>query len=429
MRKQAYSILVYNNPGLLSRMAGLFSRRGYNIESITAGTTADPRFTRITIVASGDEQILSQIEKQVRKMEDVIEIKPLNDSNSVCRELVMIKVRANASERAELISLADIFRAKIVDVEKDCLMIELTGTESKLKAFMELLDGYEILVTAVVGMIGIRPTMAAIREGKRIALANKETLVCGGELVMEEAHDFGAEILPVDSEHSALFQSLQGNRDRGEVKRLILTCSGGPFFGKTTEELQHVTREDALHNPNWSMGAKITVDSASLMNKGLEVIEAMHLYHMTAEKVSIVVHRESIIHSLVEYCDNAMIAQLGSADMRLPIQYALTWPRRVPGPAKELDLWNCGPLTFAHPDLDTFRCLKLALDAARTGGTAGAILNGANEAAVAQFLAGKIRFLEIADKVQRAMETVPVIQNPSLTQVLEADAAAREAAR
>ena len=287
----------------------------------------------------------------------------------------------------------------------------------------------DTVVTAVVGMVGLRPTLAAIREGKRIALANKETLVCAGDLVMEEAHDFGAEILPVDSEHSALFQSLQGNRDRGEVKRLILTCSGGPFYGKKTEELQGMTREDALRHPNWSMGAKITVDSATLMNKGLEFIEAMHLYRMPPEKISILVHRESIIHSLVEYCDNAMIAQLGSADMRLPIQYALTWPRRVPGPAKELDLWNCGPLTFAHPDLDTFRCLKLALDAAKTGGTAGAILNGANEAAVAQFLAGKIRFLEIADKVQRAMETVPVIQDPSLTDVLEADAAAREAAR
>ena len=315
------------------------------------------------------------------------------------------------------------------------LKVRLADTSVKVLAGMDglmeaaALPSADTVLTAVVGMVGLRPTMAAIREGKRIALANKETLVCGGELVMEEAHDFGAEILPVDSEHSALFQSLQGNRDRGEVKRLILTCSGGPFFGRTTEELQHVTREDALHNPNWSMGAKITVDSASLMNKGLEVIEAMHLYHMPAEKVSIVVHRESIIHSLAEYCDNAMIAQLGSADMRLPIQYALTWPRRMPGPAKELDLWNCGPLTFTHPDLDTFRCLKLALDAARTGGTAGAILNGANEAAVAQFLAGKIRFLEIADKVQRAMETVPVIQNPSLTQVLEADAAAREAAR
>ena len=315
------------------------------------------------------------------------------------------------------------------------LRVKLADTNVRVLGGMEglmeaaAIPSADTVLTAVVGMVGLRPTLAAIREGKRIALANKETLVCAGQLVREEARDYGAEILPVDSEHSALFQSLEGNRDRREVKRLILTCSGGPFYGKKREELEGMTREDALRHPNWSMGAKITVDSATLMNKGLEVIEAMHLYQMPPEKISIVVHRESIIHSLVEYCDNAMIAQLGSADMRLPIQYALTWPRRVPGPAKELDLWNCGPLTFAHPDLDTFRCLKLALDAARTGGTAGAILNGANEAAVAQFLAGKIRFLEIADKVQRAMETVPVIQNPSLTQVLEADAAAREAAR
>lgn len=190
-----------------------------------------------------------------------------------------------------------------------------------------------------------------------------------------------------------------------------------------------MTRKDALQHPNWSMGAKITVDSATLMNKGLEFIEAMHLYHMPPEKISIVVHRESIIHSLVEYCDNAMIAQLGAPDMRLPIQYALTWPKRVPGPADPLDIWNCGPLTFGEPDLDTFRCLALALEAAKTGGTAGAILNGANEAAVAQFLAGRIGFLDIADKVAQAMEKVPVIQNPTLTDVLEADAAAREAAR
>ena len=345
---------------------------------------------------------------------------------------------ANRSVR-ELEEQARRFRPELaVLMEEDAaadLKVRLADTGVRVAAGMEglleaaSLPGADTVLTAVVGMVGLRPTLAAIREGKRIALANKETLVCAGELVMSAAEASGAEILPVDSEHSALFQSLEGCRDRGGVKRLILTCSGGPFYGRTTSELKGMTREDALQHPNWSMGAKITVDSATLMNKGLEFIEAMHLYHMPPEKISIVIHRESIIHSLVEYCDNAMIAQLGSADMRLPIQYALTWPRRVPGPAKELDLWNCGPLTFAHPDLDTFRCLKLALDAARTGGTAGAILNGANEAAVAQFLAGKIRFLEIADKVQRAMETVPVIQNPSLTQVLEADAAAREAAR
>ena len=313
------------------------------------------------------------------------------------------------------------------------LRVRLADTPVRVAAGMEgLLEAAELpsadtVLTAVVGMIGLRPTMAAIREGKRIALANKETLVCAGQLVMEEARDFGAEILPVDSEHSALFQSLQGCRDRGEVRRLILTCSGGPFFGKTRTELQGMTRKDALQHPNWSMGAKITIDSATLMNKGLEFIEAMHLYQMPPEKISIVIHRESIIHSLVEYCDRGMIAQLGAPDMRLPIQYALTWPRRTGGPAEPLDLCACGPLTFAQPDLDTFRCLDLALKAARTGGTAGTILNGANEAAVALFLEDRIGFLEIADRVALALDRVPVIPEPSMTQILEADQAAREA--
>ena len=313
------------------------------------------------------------------------------------------------------------------------LKVRLSDTPVRVAGGMEgLLEAAELpqadtVITAVVGMVGLRPTMAAIREGKRIALANKETLVCAGQLVMEEARDYGAKIVPVDSEHSALFQSLQCCKDRGEVKRLILTCSGGPFFGKTRQELQGMTRKEALQHPNWSMGAKITVDSATLMNKGLEFMEAMHLYQMPPEKISIVIHRESIIHSLVEYCDNAVIAQLGAPDMRLPIQYALTWPERVPGPADPLDLCSCGPLTFAQPDTDTFQCLALALEAAKTGGTAGAILNGANEAAVALFLEGKIGFLDIADRVRLAMEQVPVIQDPSMTQVLEADAAAREA--
>ena len=313
------------------------------------------------------------------------------------------------------------------------LKVRLADTPVRVVGGLEgLLEAAELpkadtVITAVVGMVGLRPTMAAIREGKRIALANKETLVCAGQLVTEEARDYGAKILPVDSEHSALFQSLQGCKDRGEVKRLILTCSGGPFFGKTRKELEGMTREDALQHPNWSMGAKITVDSATLMNKGLEFNEAMHLYQMPPEKISIVVHRESIIHSLVEYCDNAMIAQMGTPDMRLPIQYALTWPERVVGPATPLDLCSCGPLTFAQPDTETFQCLALALEAAKTGGTAGAILNGANEAAVALFLEGKIGFLDIADRVRRAMEQVKVIADPSMTQVLEADAAAREA--
>ncbi|HIR84618.1 MAG TPA: 1-deoxy-D-xylulose-5-phosphate reductoisomerase [Candidatus Galloscillospira excrementavium] len=286
----------------------------------------------------------------------------------------------------------------------------------------------DTVITAVMGIVGLRPTLAAIRQGKRIALANKETLVCAGELVMEEAARWGAEIIPVDSEHSAIFQSLQGCRDRGEVKRLILTASGGPFFGYTREQLVHVTLSQALKHPNWSMGAKITIDSATLMNKGLEFIEAMRLYHMPPEKISIVIHRESIVHSLVEYCDNAMIAQLGTADMRLPIQYALTWPERTAGPARALDLLSCPPLTFAQPDYGAFPCLSLALSAARTGGTATAILNGANEAAVARFLAEEIPFGRIAELVERALEQVPAVPSPTLEDILAADEAARAVA-
>lgn len=357
------------------------------------------------------------------------------DVMSACgMEAVALTANSNVARMEEQVRQ---FRPELAvmmdeDAARD-LRVRLADTPVRVASGLEgLLEAAELpaadtVITAVVGMIGLRPTMAAIREGKRIALANKETLVCAGTLVMEEARDYGAEIVPVDSEHSALFQSLQASHDRGEVKRLILTCSGGPFFGKKREELEGMTREDALQHPNWSMGAKITVDSATLMNKGLEFIEAMHLYQMPPEKISIVIHRESIIHSLVEYCDNAVIAQLGTPDMRLPIQYALTWPQRTPGPANPLDLCSCGPLTFAQPDMETFRCLPLALQAARTGGSAGAILNGANEAAVALFLEGKIGFLEIADRVEKAMSRVSVIQEPSMTQILEADAAAREA--
>ena len=316
------------------------------------------------------------------------------------------------------------------------LRVRLADTGVKVLAGMDglmeaaAIQSADTVITAVVGMVGLRPTLTAIGEKKRIALANKETLVCAGELVMAAAREHGAEIIPVDSEHSALFQCLEGNRDRSEVKRLILTCSGGPFYGRKREELRSMTRADALKHPNWSMGAKITIDSATLMNKGLEFIEAMHLYQMPPEKISVVVHRESIIHSLVEYCDNAMIAQMGVPDMCLPIQYALTWPQRVASTAtKPYDIWNSGALTFGAPDLETFRCLALALEAARTGGTAGAILNGANEAAVAQFLAGEIGFLDIGDKVAAAMDVVSVRQDPTLDEILEADHAAREAVR
>ncbi len=287
----------------------------------------------------------------------------------------------------------------------------------------------DTVITAVMGMVGLRPTLAGIREKKRIALANKETLVCAGELVMDAAARYGAEIVPVDSEHSALFQCIQGCRDHGEIKRLILTASGGPFFGRTREELRSVTRKDALKHPNWSMGAKITIDSATMMNKGMEFIEAMRLYRMPPEKISIVVHRQSIVHSLVEYNDNAVLAQLGTPDMRLPIQYALTYPRRCEAVAKPLDLLACPPLTFEAPDLETFRCLGIALDTARVPGAACAIMNGANEEAVAAFLAGRVGFLEIADLVEAALRQVPNPVSPTLDDILAADAAAREIVR
>ncbi len=301
-----------------------------------------------------------------------------------------------------------------------------SGPEGLVEA--ATLEEADTVLTAVVGMVGLVPTLAAVRQGKRIALANKETLVCAGELVMNGADQYGAEIVPVDSEHSAIFQCLQGSRDRGEVKRLILTASGGPFWGWDKEAIASATVEQALKHPNWSMGAKITVDSATLMNKGLEFIEAMRLYRMPPEKISIVVHRESIIHSLVEYCDNAVLAQLGVPDMRLPIQYALTWPARTEAAAKPLDLLTCPPLTFHAPDYEAFPCLSLALEAAKTGGTATAILNGANEAAVDLFLAGQISFGEIAKRVERALAQVPVVQSPTLEDVLEADKEARQAA-
>ncbi len=312
-------------------------------------------------------------------------------------------------------------RTRLADTEVKVL----SGREGLLEAAS--LPGADTVVTAIVGVAGLEPTLAAIACGKRIALANKETLVCAGELVMARARESGAEIVPVDSEHSAIFQCLQGCRDRGEVRRLILTASGGPFFGWSREELAGVTKAQALKHPNWAMGAKITIDSATLMNKGLEFIEAMRLYAVPPEQIQIVVHRESIIHSLVEFGDGAILAQLGSADMRLPIQYALTWPERTPGPAKPLDLLSCPPLTFQRPDPEAFRCLGLALECAERGGTSTAILNGANEAAVGLFLEDKIGFLDIPRLVEAALDRVGVKDNPGLDQILEADRAARQA--
>ena len=287
----------------------------------------------------------------------------------------------------------------------------------------------DCVITAVVGMVGLKPTLAAIRAKKRIGLANKETLVCAGELVMAEAEACGAEIIPVDSEHSAIFQCLMGNSNRGEVKKLILTCSGGPFYGMERQQLKNVTKADALKHPNWKMGAKITIDCATLMNKGLEVIEAMRLYRMPLEKVDVLVHRQSIVHSMVEYVDGAVMAQLGAPDMRLPIQLALTYPERLECPVDALDLTTCGALTFAKPDLENFPCLALAMDCGMRGGTACPAMNGANEEAVALFLDDKIGFYDIYELVVGAVEAVPFLENPTLEEILDADRLARAAVR
>ncbi len=315
----------------------------------------------------------------------------------------------------------------------DELKKRLSGTGIAVRSGMDGLieaasmDEAETVITAVMGMVGLRPTLAAIQAKKRIGLANKETLVCAGELVMAAAEQYGAEIVPVDSEHSAIFQCLMGCRDRNEIHRLILTASGGPFYGKTFAELESIKKEDAFKHPTWTMGQKITIDSATMMNKGLEVIEAMRLYHLPLSQVDVVIHPGSIVHSLVEFCDGAIMAQLGVPDMRIPIQLALTYPNRLPSPAKPLDLLSCGPLNFLPPDQENFPCLKYAKEAVTTGGTACAILNGANEAAVGMFLKDEIGFNDIPRKVRHALDTVPVQQNPTLEDILEADRLARAA--
>ena len=301
------------------------------------------------------------------------------------------------------------------------------GEEGLIEA--ATIEDADCVITAVVGMVGLKPTMAAIHAKKRIGLANKETLVCAGELVMAAAQQEGVEIIPVDSEHSAIFQCLMGNHSKEQIKRLILTCSGGPFFGMERSQLQNVTKADALRHPNWKMGAKITVDCSTLMNKGLEVIEAMHLYGLPLEQVDVVIHRQSIVHSLVEFVDGAVMAQLGAPDMRLPIQLAMTYPQRLDCVVDPLDLLTCGPLTFVAPDMENFPCLRLARDCAKKGGNACAAMNGANEEAVAMFLRDEIGFYAIYDLVAAAVDAVPYIQNPTLDDILETDRLARLAVR
>ncbi len=326
--------------------------------------------------------------------------------------------------RPALVAVYDVDAARLLTTQLgDTPTRVVSGPDGLIEA--AAIAQADTVVTAVVGTVGLLPTLAAIDAGKRIALANKETLVCAGELVMRRAEENGADIVPVDSEHSAIFQCLGANR-HSAYKKIILTASGGPFRGRAADDIYNMTKAEALRHPNWSMGAKITVDSATLMNKGLEYIEAMHLFSAAPSQIEIVVHPESIVHSMVEFDDNSIIAQLSVPDMRLPIQYALTFPDRLPSLTAPLDLTAAGSLTFHQPDTDTFTCLQMALTAAKKGGTACAVLNAANEAAVGLFLDDKIRFGEIGECVAGAMDTIKNSQRPSIDDILAADAAARE---
>ncbi len=352
-------------------------KRGFEVEALTANSNVDI------------------IEKQIRKY------KP--------------KMAAMADEKA-----AKELKSRIVDTDT----LVFCGSEGVCECAAE--SEADTVINRVVGMAGLEPTLCAIKARKKIALANKETLVAGGHLVKKTAKEYGVDILPVDSEHSAIFQCLQGMNKKEELKSIILTASGGPFFGKKSEELKNVTVEQALKHPNWSMGAKITVDSATMMNKGLELIEAVWLFDVSPQMVDIVVHRESVVHSLIEYVDNSVIAQLGVPDMRIPIQYALTYPDRFESPVKKLSLSDYGTLTFKKPDYDTFKCINICRSAIERGGLYPAIANGANEQANYLFRQGKIGFLDIAQLVGEAVENVSSKEAYTLDDVLEADREARD---
>lgn len=350
---------------------------GYTVHSLTAGKNVDI------------------IEKQAR------EFKP---------KMVAMADEAAAAE----------LKIKLADTD----IKVLSGVEGICDCAADKSDA--IVLNSIVGMAGLKPTLSAIDAGCKIALANKETLVAGGKLVMSRAAEKNVDILPVDSEHSAIFQALQGMNSKKELKRIILTASGGPFFGKTKDELCGVTVEQALKHPNWSMGAKITIDSATMMNKGLELIEAVWLFDMPADKVDIVVHRQSVVHSLIEYVDNSVIAQLGVPDMRIPIQYALTYPERFVSPVKQLNLEDWGTLTFAKPDYDTFECIGICKQAITAGGLCTAAVNSANEMANLLFREGKIKFLDIACLCARALADAPKVTDYTLDDVLQTDKWARE---
>lgn len=356
-----------------------------------------------------------------------VDILPSIDAEVVAlttnRRINLLEEQARALH-PKMVCAMDENAAKALKIKLADTNIEvLTGMDGLIACAAE--SGADIVVTAVVGMVGLLPTMAAIKAGKDIALANKETLVCAGGLVMSAAKQYGVRILPVDSEHSAIFQCVQA-ANGNPIDKILLTASGGPFFGKKFEEMRGMTREQALAHPNWSMGAKITIDSATMMNKGLELIEAMWLYDLPPEDIEIVVHRESIVHSAVEFADGAVIAQLGLPDMRLPIQLALTWPQRVSCKVPRMSLAEVAKLTFYAPDYEAFPALNLAKHAASLKGDRGAVLNGANEAAVGLFLNDKIGFTDIAERVAYALDTIPYKKDITLDDVLAADKAARE---
>lgn len=328
--------------------------------------------------------------------------------------------------KPELVAVFDIDAAKKLKIAVADTPVRVVGGMAGL-CEAAAVSGADLIVNAVVGMVGLKPTLAAIAAGKDVALANKETLVAGGSLVMKAAKENSVRIFPVDSEHSAIFQCLQGCPEKKALKRLILTASGGPFFGKTKEELRDITPQQALKHPNWNMGAKVTIDSATMMNKGLEIMEASWLFDMPSSKISVVVHRESVVHSMIEYEDNSVIAQLGLPDMRIPIQYAVTWPQRVPSPVGQLDLTDYGKLTFYKPDSETFTCLAACRKAIERGGLAPAAANGANEVAVKLFLNQQISFLQIGELVAQAMENQPDVREiSSIDDILNADTYARE---
>ena len=374
---------------------------------------------RISILGSTGS-IGKQTLDVVRQHKDKFEVVAISANSSVDLLLEQIK-----EFKPKYVAVYDELSAiKLKSMIPSDINIEVLSGMEGLKAISSL-DEIDVLLTAIVGMIGLVPTLEAIRKGKDIALANKETLVCAGNLVMNEAKKYGVSILPVDSEHSAIFQCLNGEKNK-EIEKIILTASGGPFRGKKKEDLLNVTKNQALKHPNWSMGRKISIDSSTLMNKGLEVIEAKWLFDVEHNQIDVVVHPQSIIHSMVQFIDSSVIAQLGCPDMRLPIQYALSYPDRIECDFERLDLAKIATLTFEEPDMDTFPCLKLAYDTLKMGGTYSAVLNSANEVLVNEFLEDKIGFYDIPYYIEKTLEAHNSISEPTVEDILEIDRWTRE---